>query len=75
MQTTAMPMPLNFGSVLGFVYQQITPGGRVQAGNHPKQRRLSAPRRADEHNKFAMRNLQVHAVDNVGLVKRFFDGA
>ena len=48
------------------VDEKIALGHRFQPGDHAKQRRLAATRRADEDNKFAVLDFEINAMDNGG---------
>ena len=48
-------------------------GDRLQPGDHVEQRRLAAARRADQHEEAALLDVEVDALEHLGVPKRFCD--
>ena len=48
------------------VDQHVAVGDRLEAGDHPQQRRLAAARGADEDDELAVADGEVDAVDHLG---------
>ena len=53
--------------------QALPVGDRLEPGDHAQQRRLAAPRRADEHEELAVVQIEAHVLDGGVAGERLVD--